>query len=187
MKGKVKWFDRNRNFGFLVGEDGQEYFYGMNNIKGTDLPLDNGDIVEFIPSRNKKGLKAKEVVLIEKSISKRDDREFCRFCNKKMVPRIITYHGAVQKSVCPFCGKTHKTFGPCFIATAVYRDYDAPEVLVLRKFRDKTLLKNKVGRAFVALYYKYSPPVADYLKDKPIFSKIVRFILNNLFVKLLSK
>ena len=74
MKGKVKWFDRNRNFGFLVGEDGQEYFYGMNNIKGTDLPLDNGDIVEFIPSRNKKGLKAKEVVLIEKSISKRDDR-----------------------------------------------------------------------------------------------------------------
>ena len=104
-----------------------------------------------------------------------------------MVPRIITYHGAVQKSVCPFCGKTHKTFGPCFIATAVYRDYDAPEVLVLRKFRDKTLLKNKVGRAFVALYYKYSPPVADYLKDKPIFSKIVRFILNNLFVKLLSK
>jgi hypothetical protein len=54
-----------------------------------------------------------------------------------MVPRIITYRGSPQKSVCPFCGETYKTFG-CFIATAVCGDYYAPEVIAIRRFHDET-------------------------------------------------
>lgn len=37
----------------------------------------------------------------------------------------------------------------CYIATCVYGSYDAPEVLVLRDFRDNELSKNIFGRLFI--------------------------------------
>lgn len=45
----------------------------------------------------------------------------------------------------------------CFVATAVYGSYDCPEVWMLRRFRDQTLQRSGVGRAFIRLYYGVSP------------------------------
>jgi len=36
-------------------------------------------------------------------------------------------------------------------------------VKVLRDFRDAYLLTNKTGQAFVAFYYRHSPPIADFI------------------------
>jgi hypothetical protein len=41
--------------------------------------------------------------------------------------------------------------------------YLDPHVKVLRGFRDRWLLTNKSGRAFVAFYYKHSPRIADFI------------------------
>ena len=45
----------------------------------------------------------------------------------------------------------------CYIATAVYGSYDAPEVWVLRRFRGSSLAPTPAGRLFIRAYYAVSP------------------------------
>jgi hypothetical protein len=62
----------------------------------------------------------------------------------------------------------------CFIATAAYGTPMAEEVQILREFRDKYLLTNPLGRAFVDFYYRVSPPIAEFITEHPSLKPIVR-------------
>jgi PKD repeat protein len=68
----------------------------------------------------------------------------------------------------------------CFIATAAYGTPMADEVVALRCFRDDYLIKTAAGRGFVDGYYRYSPPIARFISDKPALRKIVRAMLKPL-------
>jgi hypothetical protein len=72
--------------------------------------------------------------------------------------------------------------GGCFIATAAYGSILEPQVVVLREFRDKFLLQYKIGRAFVELYYKYSPPIAHYIAKHDVIRMFVRWSLSPLIL-----
>jgi hypothetical protein len=65
----------------------------------------------------------------------------------------------------------------CFIATAAYGSYLDPHVKVLRDFRDRYLITNPVGRAFVDFYYRNSPPVAEYIKQHEPLRTATRWVL----------
>lgn len=51
----------------------------------------------------------------------------------------------------------------CFIATVCYGNYNAPEVIVLRNFRDRVLERHLFGRLIVKIYYSISPYIARIL------------------------
>jgi Right handed beta helix region/Fibronectin type III domain len=65
----------------------------------------------------------------------------------------------------------------CFIATASYGYYSAPQVQALREFRNRYLLTNKAGNAFVEWYYRVSPAAADFLNSHPGYKPVVRAAL----------
>ncbi len=65
----------------------------------------------------------------------------------------------------------------CFIATAAYGHYSAPQVQTLRDFRDRYLLTNPPGRAFVGWYYRYGPIGAAFINAHPWCKPLVRLLL----------
>jgi hypothetical protein len=65
----------------------------------------------------------------------------------------------------------------CFIATAAYGTPTAEQIDVLREFRDVVLLKSTVGSHFVALYYRLSPPIADFIARSDLSGTLVRELL----------
>ncbi|WP_085812180.1 CFI-box-CTERM domain-containing protein [Geoanaerobacter pelophilus] len=70
--------------------------------------------------------------------------------------------------------------GGCFIATAAFGSYLDPQVVVLRHFRDNVLMKSEPGKAFVKLYYTYSPPVADFIYEHDFLRLLTRWALTPL-------
>jgi hypothetical protein len=74
----------------------------------------------------------------------------------------------------------------CFIATAAYGTETTAELDVLRDFRDQVLVKSTLGSRFVEVYYKTSPPVADFIAKSDFLRAIVREALIDPVVKVLQ-
>ena len=81
--------------------------------------------------------------------------------------------------------QTETNDGGCYIATMVYGDYEHPQVLVLREFRDNFLAHYVLGRAFIRFYYKYSPGWVKALKRNKIINKSIEKALNA-FIKIIN-
>jgi cold shock protein len=60
MKGKVKFYNATKGFGFIAGEDNKEYFVHESAIK--EGPIDENDEVTFDIEEGDKGPKAANVV-----------------------------------------------------------------------------------------------------------------------------
>ena len=60
MKGKVKFFNREKEFGFIIGDDGKDYFVHKSGLQ-DDLTIDKDDLVEFSVEQGDRGLKAVKV------------------------------------------------------------------------------------------------------------------------------
>lgn len=73
----------------------------------------------------------------------------------------------------------------CYIATMAYGDYDHPQVLKLRQFRDEVLDKSTFGKLFIKTYYHYSPKLVEKLKCHKKTNILIRKSLNQ-FIKLIK-
>jgi hypothetical protein len=83
----------------------------------------------------------------------------------------------IEGTTLQFTTSTPPPWGGCFIATAAYGTSTAKQIDVLREFRDMVLLKNTIGSQFVALYYRFSPPIAAFISDSSFLRTLVRELL----------
>jgi RNA polymerase subunit RPABC4/transcription elongation factor Spt4 len=69
----------------------------------------------------------------------------------------------------------------CFIATEVYGSYSAPEVMILRAFRDKVLSRSILGDYFIRSYYFISPHIAKLISKKESLKLLLKkYVFNHL-------
>ena len=73
--------------------------------------------------------------------------------------------------------ETLGTGSGCFIATAAYGSDNSRDVIILRDFRDRYLLTSTAGRAFVNLYYRFSPPLAAVIGKSELLKAGTRALL----------
>ena len=71
--------------------------------------------------------------------------------------------------------------GGCLIATATYGSEMATQVQQLRELRDNQLLQTESGSAFIGIfndiYYSFSPTIADYERENPMFKETVKLAI----------
>jgi len=78
--------------------------------------------------------------------------------------------------------------GGCLIATATFGSELAPQVQQLRELRDNKLLQTNSGLAFMSgfnqFYYLFSPTIADWERESPIFKEAVKLTITPLLASL---
>ena len=78
--------------------------------------------------------------------------------------------------------------GGCLIATATYGSELSPEVQKLRELRDNSLLQTESGTNFINsfndVYYSFSPYIADYERENPVFREMVKLAITPMITSL---
>ena len=78
--------------------------------------------------------------------------------------------------------------GGCLIATATFGTEMAPQVQFLREIRDNIVLQTESGTSFMTtfnhFYYSFSPTIADYERENPVFKESVKLAITPLLASL---
>jgi cold shock CspA family protein len=119
MRGRIKWFSTERGDVFITDERNEDHHFSVRDVVGSALP-NGGESAEFDAGHSGRGAFARRVRVVAPAPGKsdqgraRDDRVVCGYCQRRMVPRLITHRGNVERTVCPFCTETYEDFTPDF-------------------------------------------------------------------------
>jgi len=120
-------------------------------------------VEETVLVENEKQIVEKETVLVE---------------NEK---QIVDEESPIGYTPEPTEEQTNEEGGGCLIATATYGSEMAPQVQQLRELRDNQLLNTESGTAFMGIfndiYYSFSPVIADYERENPLFKEAVKLAI----------
>lgn len=96
--------------------------------------------------------------------------EYEQFLNERMSQAIESIRASDPSYAAPSIEK--KKADACFIATATMGDFDHPDVVILRRFRDDWIRKQQGGDALVEVYYGIGPTLAGLIKRSPLLRRL---------------
>ena len=107
-------------------------------------------------------------------------------------PEVVSFDIVVGEAnaqpITPPENNVNEENGGCLIATATYGSELAPQVQHLRELRDNTILSTESGTAFMStfnqFYYSFSPTVADFEREQPIFKEFMKITLTPMLTSL---
>jgi len=104
--------------------------------------------------------------------------------NAKVGGETITETKTISQSTQPSSSQG----GGCLIATATFGSELSPQVQMLREIRDNSLLQTQSGQSFMQgfneFYYSFSPTIADYERENPVFKEAVKVTITPLLASL---
>jgi hypothetical protein len=111
-----------------------------------------------------------------------NDTMYCFVMANQDLAGNIFYFTPSSASSADLCATPTKVVGllddkHCFIATAAFGSDMAPEVNIFRHFRNEYLLNTSWGQTLVKTYYKFSPPVANFISQNEILRTSARVAL----------
>ncbi len=56
----------------------------------------------------------------------------------------------------------------CFVVTATMGDFNHPDVVLLRRFRDEWISKKPGGQIFISWYYRVGPSMAAWIEQSKV-------------------
>ena len=100
--------------------------------------------------------------------------------HSEVVEEIVVEEQVVEEAVVA-TQESEEQGGGCLIATATYGTELAPQVQLLREIRDNNLLNTESGTVFMKtfneFYYSFSPTIADYERENPVFKEAVKIAI----------
>jgi len=149
-----------------------------------NAPVDTkcGTITEQVSLQDTKTESLKRLKVIEPSGVKLSNSDI--ICGKGTIEKNGQCVVDTSKQLEPKSSKG----GGCLIATATYGSELAPQVQQLRELRDNSLLATESGTNFMNsfndVYYSFSPIIADYERENPIFREAVKIAITPLLSSL---
>lgn len=185
MKGMIKFYNKEKGFGFVVGEDNEEYYFNHSVIPFGKMP-NSGDMIEFDTNLNATGKhKNPEIATMnflqkQQSINANDGKVTCPHCQVRVLPRLTTYYGKAERSLCPLCGGTIRDFTginlsmPFLIIIAVVTGI----MLIIMIASNKTG-STIAGIAFLSFIYAVYYAVKKYKNGKDLNEAIKNRTINS--------
>ena len=66
-KGEIKWYNRRKNYGFIVEDSGEEIFFHQQEVEetpGERIQIDKGQRVDFVKTKTEKGPQAQRIHIV---------------------------------------------------------------------------------------------------------------------------
>jgi peptidyl-prolyl cis-trans isomerase B (cyclophilin B) len=109
------------------------------------------------------------------------DNDLTKFNESVNSFEILSQQSSESKSIEENTNQQSEEGGGCLIATATYGSELAPQVQQLRELRDNQLMNTESGKQFMStfndIYYTFSPTIADYERENPLFKETVKLVI----------
>lgn len=145
--------------------------------------LDLGYHVDFTMSKIN-DTETKIIVEVSRNAGTINNSQEVAIANNIMKSITSKFSSYLSGDIDPQTGKANVPKEGCYIATSIYGNYNAPEVLILRNYRDNILSKTLLGRAFILFYYNTSPTFVKLTKNNDRLNDFIKFYLDKFVMKI---